>query len=252
VRTELHFHLLPEVDDGPADTAAALGLARLAVEDGTTTVVATPHARCLYVAEIAPRVAILTTALGRAGIPLAVRSGAELTAEDALRLTPTELACVAQGPAGRRWLLLEAPFSGELRALPDAFARLGGIGYGVLLAHPERCACLAGPGGAVHAALRAGARLQISASSLAGLHGPAARARAFSLLSRGCVEVVASDAHGVDRPPLLSEAVALLAGRGWTWAQAEQLVQVRPRALLEGGLPAVGRLAAATAARAAA
>lgn len=245
MRTELHFHLLPEVDDGPADTAAALELARLAVEDGTTTVVTTPHARCVDPIEIAPRTAVLQIALARAGIPLTVRPGAELTAEDALRLTPLELTCVAQGPPGRRWILLEAPFSPDLRELPDAFARLCGLGYGVLLAHPERCACLAGPGGEVDAALRAGAHLQVSASSLTGLHGPAARARAFSLLARGCVEVVASDAHGPARPPLLGEAMALLAGRGWTWAQAEQLVRERPAALLRRGLPAVGRLDAA-------
>ena len=66
------------------------------------------------------------------------------------------------------------------------------------------------------------------------------------------MEVVASDAHGVDRPPLLGEAVALLAGRGWTWGEAEQLVSQRPAALLDRGLPAVGRLAVAPRARLAA
>jgi protein-tyrosine phosphatase len=252
VRIELHFHLLPEVDDGPQSTHAALALARLAVEDGTGLVIATPHARCVDATEIAARVAVLDTALRRAGIPLAVSPGAECTAEDVLRMSRVELDCVAQGPPGRRWVLLEAPFSPDLRAVPDAFARLGGMGYGVLLAHPERCACLAGPGGAIEAAMAAGARLQVSASSLAGHHGPAARARAFSLLARGCVEVVASDAHGVERPPLLGEAVALLAGRGWSWAEAERLVCAAPAALLADGLPAVGRLVTARTAHAAA
>ena len=43
-RVELHFHLLPGVDDGPADLASALDLARAAVADGTGLVVCTPHA----------------------------------------------------------------------------------------------------------------------------------------------------------------------------------------------------------------
>ena len=41
---ELHFHLLPGVDDGPTDLATALELARAAVRDGTRLVTCTPHA----------------------------------------------------------------------------------------------------------------------------------------------------------------------------------------------------------------
>ena len=36
---DLHFHLLPGVDDGPADMDASLELARAAVAEGTGTVV---------------------------------------------------------------------------------------------------------------------------------------------------------------------------------------------------------------------
>ena len=42
---DLHFHLLPGVDDGPGDMDASLELARRAVADGIGTVVATPHVR---------------------------------------------------------------------------------------------------------------------------------------------------------------------------------------------------------------
>src|SRR5688500_20243887 len=48
-RNDLHFHVLPGVDDGPADLAAALALAADAVADGTSVVVATPHVRDGYV-----------------------------------------------------------------------------------------------------------------------------------------------------------------------------------------------------------
>src|SRR5215208_6234223 len=42
---DLHFHLLPDVNDGPADMDASLELARAAVADGSATVVASPHVR---------------------------------------------------------------------------------------------------------------------------------------------------------------------------------------------------------------
>ena len=46
-RAELHFHLLPGVDDGPGDMAESVELARLAVADGTSLVTVTPHVRDL-------------------------------------------------------------------------------------------------------------------------------------------------------------------------------------------------------------
>ena len=44
-RVELHFHLLPAVDDGPVDMASSVELARMTVEDGTRLVTCTPHVR---------------------------------------------------------------------------------------------------------------------------------------------------------------------------------------------------------------
>ena len=40
---DLHAHILPRIDDGPADLAEALEMCRMAVQDGTTVIVATPH-----------------------------------------------------------------------------------------------------------------------------------------------------------------------------------------------------------------
>ena len=48
-RNDLHLHVLPGVDDGPADLGEALALAADAVADGTTVAVATPHIRPGYV-----------------------------------------------------------------------------------------------------------------------------------------------------------------------------------------------------------
>src|SRR5688500_18369444 len=81
-RAELHFHLLPAVDDGPADLDEAVELARLTVADGTSLVTVTPHVRDLLaegiVDEVPERVREVDAALRRAGVPLEVRTGAEL------------------------------------------------------------------------------------------------------------------------------------------------------------------------------
>ena len=108
-RVELHFHLLPDVDDGPPDLGVALALAREAVRDGSRLVTCTPHAAYVEVAEVPARVRELQAALVRAGIDLEVRPGAELAWHDVPGLSGAELDTVAQGPPGGRRLLLHSP-----------------------------------------------------------------------------------------------------------------------------------------------
>src|SRR5271163_3124810 len=45
---DIHHHLLPGLDDGATDMDTSIAMARLAVADGITHVVCTPHANDLY------------------------------------------------------------------------------------------------------------------------------------------------------------------------------------------------------------
>jgi protein-tyrosine phosphatase len=246
-RVELHFHLLPGVDDGPADLPAALELAREAVADGTRLVTCTPHVRDVDVSEIPERVRELRSALERAGIGLEIRGGAELAWDDLDGLDGASLEGLAQGPAGRRWLLLEAPLpgAGELEDFEAGARELRDRGFGLLIGHPERSPALTATLGAAARLIAAGDRLQVNASSLTGYHGAGARAAALELVGAGRASVIASDAHRPgERAPSLGSAVAVLRRHGTPAAQAEQLVSVAPRALLEQGLSPRRRLAA--------
>ena len=240
-RAELHFHLLPEVDDGPADLEEAVELARMTVADGTGVVTVTPHVRDMLRAgildEIPARVDELRAALARAGVPLEVRTGAELAHDDLPQLDDGELDAIAQGPPGRRWVLIEAPlFGDDVDGLLAATAELRARGFGTLIGHPERCAALMETAGAVAAERRAGARVQVNGSSLTRLHGARARDWALDLIRSGAADVIASDAHRPTRGPVLSAAVAVVVAGGVPAAQAERLVAGAPRALLADGI----------------
>jgi protein-tyrosine phosphatase len=246
-RVELHFHLLPAVDDGPPDLATALELAREAVRDGTRLVTCTPHAAFVDVGEIPERVRELRAAVGEAGIDLDVRAGAELAWNDVPALDGPQLETVAQGPPGRRWLLLEAPLpgTGELDGLEQSARELRDRGFGLLIGHPERSPALVDAPDGVERLLAAGDRLQVNGSSLTGFHGAGARARALELVGTGRAAVIASDAHRpAERGPSLSPAVAVLRRHGVPAARAEALASAAPRALLEHGIASRGRLAA--------
>jgi protein-tyrosine phosphatase len=246
-RVELHFHLLPGVDDGPPDVATALDLAREAVRDGTRLVTCTPHAAFVEIGEIPERVAELRAALDEAGLDLDVRTGAELAWSDVPGPSGAELETIAQGPPGRRWLLLEAPLpgTGTVEGLAESAGELRERGFGVLIGHPERSPALLRSPGAVDHLLAAGDLFQVNASSLTGHHGAGARAAGLELVGAGRAAVIASDAHQPGaRPPRLSAAVDVLRGAGTPAGEAEALVAAAPRALLGRGLAPGRQLAA--------
>jgi protein-tyrosine phosphatase len=246
-RAELHFHLLPDVDDGPVDLDDAIALARLAVADGTSIVTVTPHVRDLLAAgifdEVPARLREVQSALDAARVPLEVRTGAELAHDDLAALGDRRLDAIAQGPPGRRWVLIEAPLFGDAAGFLDATAELRARGFGTLIGHPERCAELMLADGAIARERAAGALMQVNASSLTGRHGADARMWGIELLRSGRADLVASDAHRITRPPLLSAALDVLAGSGMDRDALEPLVSDAPRALLARGIAPLRRAA---------
>jgi protein-tyrosine phosphatase len=238
---DLHFHLLPGVDDGPGDMDASLDLARRAVADGSATIVATPHVRAdlglTDAVELHARVLELRSALAAAGIAVDVRCGAELGHEMVCRMRQSELDLVAQGPPGRRWVLVETPFHGIGEDFHAATTELRDRGYGVLVAHPERSADASLDGAAgLRRELDSGSLAQLNAQSLTGDHGDDACSSAWELIAEGLIAVVASDAHGPTRPPALGLARRTLLEVGVRPETAEALVGSGPHRLLATGI----------------
>ena len=210
-RVDLHFHLLPGVDDGPATIEESVELARAAVAEGTGVVVTTPHVRHDFltdVRDLPERVREVRQRLAVENVPLRLMCGAELGLEMVGRLTQSDLETVALGPPGLRWVLLETPFGGLEDALHGAADELRDRGFGVLLAHPERSdGVLAREAAGLALELTRGTALQVNATSLTGDHGPPAQTAAVRLVAAGAVEALASDAHSLTRGPALERAI---------------------------------------------
>jgi protein-tyrosine phosphatase len=218
----------------------ALELARLAVQDGTGTVLATPHVRDVEVDTVPERVGEVRAALRGARIDLTALAGAEVAWDDVPSLTDRQLELIAQGPEGRRWVLLETPlFGDESDELRAAAGELAGRGYAVLVGHPERTEGLwESDEPRLGAALEAAAPpLQLNASSVLGHHGEPARRRALTLAASGRTTLLASDAHRPTRGPCLSRAVTALTEAGSSAEIAEDMTAAIPQRLLDEGLP---------------
>jgi protein-tyrosine phosphatase len=243
---DLHCHLLPGLDDGARAMADTVAHARRLDAAGVRDVACTPHVKArsfpgVPLEELAQRRAAAQDAVDAAGLDVHLHPGGELAHPDALRLSPRELALIAQGPEEARWLLLECPFGGIGAEFMAAAERLDALGYGLLLAHPERADGIADGGLDRLAPLLAdGALLQVNVCSLLGTHGPGPQAIAAGLVRRGLAFCLASDGHPGSREHTMHQGARALLDGGATAAQAVRLTQDNPRALVEDGFPALG------------
>ena len=236
---DLHSHLLPGIDDGPATVGDSVEMARTAWESGTRAMVCTPHMHPRYPTSVETMrlgVARLRTALVEAGIPLEIHPGGEISLDWIDRMSEADLAMASVGGGGR-WLLLEMPWSGWPLRLPELLRDLEIRGFGVILAHPERAESVQKSPDRLRDVIGRGALVQITAGSFLGEHGPAARRAAGALLGGGAAHFIASDAHsaGPWRPPELQEGLRAAAHSIGVEPEAlAWMVDEGPAAVLEG------------------
>jgi protein-tyrosine phosphatase len=206
---DIHCHILPGIDDGARNWDDALAMARLAADDGITTIVATPHQLGVYSqnrgAEIRVLVAELNERLAAEQIPVTVLPGGEVRIEPGLLdgLVSGELVTLGDH---RRHLLLELPHELYL-PLDSLMSELASRRIAVILAHPERNEGILRQPQLAGELVDAGCLVQITAGSLCGSMGSGFQEMAEWLVSEGLVHVVATDGHGPrTRRPLLGRA----------------------------------------------
>jgi protein-tyrosine phosphatase len=225
------------VDDGPATMADSVALARAAVADGTRLVVATPHVHAQLFTEpegILERTERLHERLRREQVQLDVLAGGELDHRLVGRLSLAQLELLAHGPSARRWLLLEAPFSGLTAEFAQAADELRQSGFAAVIAHPERARPTPAGDAILRREIEVGSVLQLTAASLNGALGQQARAQAERLVRLAPRVVVASDAHGPSRMPALTAARRALIELGAK--DPSRYLAAAPRSLLDDGL----------------
>lgn len=236
---DLHCHLLPGIDDGPADFEASLELARGMAADDVRGVAATPHCRAdhpgVVPAELGRRCAELERGLASAGVHLSVMPAGEVDLVWALEAGDAELRDVSYRGRGTD-LLLETPYSPLPGSFEDLLFRLTVKGYRLLLAHPERNPTFQAEPDRLAELVQRGALVQVTASSLTrSPRESKTAALAHRLVLDGLAHVIASDAHGAaapGRPGLRAGAEVAIGLVGP--ARTRWLVWEVPRAILKG------------------
>jgi protein-tyrosine phosphatase len=234
---DLHTHILPGVDDGPRDLAAALAMARAAAAAGLTVMATTSHINFhfgLGADELADARDELASALDDAGIDLELLQGGEIAPERLPDLTDEDLRRLTLGERGP--ILLECPFAPVGSAMELMVDDLHSRGFSVLLGHPERSATFQRDPARLERLLEMGAAAQVNAGSLSGAFGDTARKAALRMFEAGHVHVIASDSHDpAHRPPDVRLADRALRQRYEDVdAQLDWMTRDAPAALVAG------------------
>jgi protein-tyrosine phosphatase len=170
-------------------------------------VVATPHCSRRY-PTTPDEIERAVSSLRSDGAAVELLAGAEVTHDMALRLPDETLRRLTLGDS--RCLLLEAPLEPVIG--PDFERCVEGLlarGYRLLLAHPERAPAFRDDPARLSALVSRGAFCSVTAASLSGGFGSAARWFGLELLRDGLVHSVDSDAHHASlRPPGLRNGLA--------------------------------------------
>jgi protein-tyrosine phosphatase len=203
---DIHCHILPGIDDGSETWETTAQMCRMAVRDGITHIVATPHCNGSYEYDRAHFTNMLATLSEVAGERLTFTIGCDF------HLSPRNLEAAMNDPrpfaiGDTKYLMIEfdhQSIPGNAREMLMALVARGMV---PIITHPERNAYLIKNLDVVQEFIKMGCLSQVTANAFTGFWGPHSKKAAEKLLQKRAIHIVASDAHDLHlRPPILSEA----------------------------------------------
>lgn len=234
---DIHFHIVPGVDDGPKTLEDSERILEMASRDGIKKIIATSHRNHpqdfkptidyesslktvqTLVAEKFPEISVFT------GAELYIRDGFE----NILDSLPYNFTL-----NNTRYVLIEFPVSVDIRTVTDAVYELKIRNFIPILAHIERYPSLIDQPQELEKLKNEGAFIQVTGVALTGKHGKTIKKQLIKLLKNGFIDFIASDTHSTDRrAPNLSGSYELVVEKT-SKQEAERIFIENPERLLKG------------------
>ena len=191
---DLHCHILPGLDDGPATIEESIAMAESAIADGITHVVATPHSNSRYFFDFSHVRQLRDELQARIGVRLDIATGCDfhLNPEnlESLRKEPRHF-CINQ----RDFLLVEFNEFSIPPSMDQTLHEIQLAGLQPVITHPERNGILRSRPERLKKWIRQGFFAQVTAGALTGGFGAGCQRDALRWIAEGLIHFVASDAH---------------------------------------------------------
>lgn len=210
---DMHIHIIPDIDDGSKNVETSKTMLKIAVDNGTTHIVATPH---VIEGDWLPSWELITDSCeelkqlaSQLGLNLNIYPGGEI----AMNMDILEI-IKQPGPYcmnGGRYLLVELPAAEIPDFADDFFFTLQARGITPIIAHPERHPVIARSPHRLAEWINKGILTQLNCTSLIGKMGERTMKTAEILVRNEMVYFFGSDAHGIrTRNPNLTQGVLKL------------------------------------------
>lgn len=208
--TDLHTHILYDLDDGSESFEMSVEMLKLAKKNGTENIVLTPHCNIPngyinYMNDVIVKRFEKLKHIAEQEIGINVYLGMEVYASNDIDKLVMNGAAITLNKS--RYLLIEFPFEADPLWVSNILARVHNLGLVPLLAHPERYAYVQKYPQMVYDWVNSGCLVQVNRGSITGGFGETARYISLLLMNHNLVCAVASDAHKPNRrAPVISDA----------------------------------------------
>lgn len=198
--TDIHSHIIPDIDDGSSSLSESAVMLRLAADSGTKNIVATPHyynafqcTRRSSKAMVCEQYKKLKEYIAANNIDINLYLGAETFAVNNLSELIKNNEIISLNNS--RYVLIEFDFNDNFDRVMYCTMQLKNGGYVPVIAHPERYVFLHRDPSLTYWFLENNCLLQINKGSVLGRYGEEERAFCRWLLDNRFVFAAASDAH---------------------------------------------------------
>ncbi|AST06069.1 tyrosine protein phosphatase [Anoxybacillus flavithermus] len=196
---DIHSHILPSVDDGAKTVEDAIEMAKVAVAEGITTIIATPHHRNGAFENDRPsvmsRVEAFNETLRDHHIPLRVLPGQEVRIHGELidHYHDGDILSLAE----TKYVLIELPNNHVPRYTEQLLFDIQMQGLVPIIAHPERNSDFIEHPTKLYELVKKGALTQLTAASVVGKFGKNIKKFSLQMIEANLAHLIASDAHNI-------------------------------------------------------
>ena len=240
---DFHSHILPNIDDGAKDSNETIKMAKIAVQEGIHTMVATPHYipfdHEVHRDEILESIEKTNKALEEENIPIKILSGMEVFADWEIlkRIDQGQILTIND----TRYILIELPMHDIPDYIDDLFFEIEVRGLLPILAHPERNKKIQNDPNILNEWIEKGVLTQINTGSLMGILGQASQETAEIFLKHNMVHLLGTDAHTSGRrSPRIKEAIDIIKEL-LTPVQCKLILEEYPKQILANEIVTPGK-----------